>query len=303
MIGLKSLENILSAMSTRAEVKKIKYFLHKRKRRLKRVSFIEELPSGIERLDSQLSRKDLPVGQLLRAKQQFLAGFFEDSILNSAFAVEYALLIKLDQELEIEKKRLIAKRKSGLGLVEAIGLAEDRWINKTLAENLRILNNLRNMSAHPGNWLSLYSQLKCYYENPDKAKKWVCKVTKLAPQQIEKKFSNKLNTVEGKETVKALTTITDNKLGDLPDLSWASRKDTLDFQFNEIKNFSEALANDLVNKGKVIGLTKRPESAPKYLLATYKFSEELAFKSLKIAHEALCQLGYVDISKNTNTIA
>ena len=199
--------------------------------------------------------------------------------------------------MEIEKKRLIAKRKSGLGLFEAIGLAEERWINKALADNLRILNNLRNMSAHPGNWLSLYSLLKCYYENPDKAKKWVCKVTKLAPQQIEKRFSNKFNTVKGNETVKALKTVADSKLGDLPNLSWAARKDTLDFQFDEIKSLSQPLANDLVNKGKVIGLTKRPESASKYLLVTYKFSEELAFNSLKIAHEALGQLGYVNKSR------
>jgi hypothetical protein len=280
-----------------ASKKKSRYSRRQYSRRAKKVSFIKNLPRDIERLDSSISRKDFPVGQLAKAKCLFVYGFFEECILNSAFAVEYGLLIKFDEELEVTKKQSTARKKGGLAFREAIDIAKGGWIDYSLAEDLLVLNNLRNMAAHPGNWLSLYSQLINYYENPAKVKKWIYKVTNQQPQQIEKNFANKFDKTKGEETVRALKSVISTKFCDLPDVSWAARKDTLQFQFDKIQELVKPIANDLINKKTVIGLTKRPESASKYLLSTYKFHEILALKSLEIAHNALCQLGFIESTK------
>jgi hypothetical protein len=126
----------------------------------------------------------LPLIPLWIAYRQFILGFYESSILNSTFAAEYAILVRLNEKLSNVEKTAIAKR--GLTFYDSINRARKLLsIDDKLVSDLRDLNNLRNMNAHPSNWVALYIQLdeRDSFLKDDAIKEWISSTTKRTPRK------------------------------------------------------------------------------------------------------------------------
>lgn len=92
------------------------------------------------------------------------------------------------------------------------------------------------------------------------------------------------------KTVEAMVLYAKDRWGNLPDLEWATRKDTLAFQIDFVRRNSKPMARELLDEKKVIELIQNPNLAPKRLINKSSFTEEIAFKSLKMAFDTLKQL-------------
>jgi hypothetical protein len=79
-------------------------------------------------------------------------------------------------------------------------------------------------------------------------------------------------------------------MGKFADLEWATHKKTLEIQIGIVKKHSEKMIRDMINDKKVLRLTSKPESAAEYMLANYRYPEELALQSIHAAHKTLKQL-------------
>jgi hypothetical protein len=77
--------------------------------RQRKVQFVFDACPQAEGLETSPDPNKLPIGQLIRAAHQFMLGYFENCILDSAFAVEYGLALKIDAELTPEEKQSIAQ--------------------------------------------------------------------------------------------------------------------------------------------------------------------------------------------------
>lgn len=259
--------------------------------RQRKVQFVFDASPQIEGLETSPDPNKLPIGQLISAAKQFILNYFENCILNSAFAVEYGLLLKINAELTPEQKQLIAQNhRGGFGLADALNMARGKWINETLYNDLQVLKNLRDMSAYPSNWVTLYNQLTKQYHDKEAAKKWICKATNKSPNQIAERLKDEFDVEKANKAFEALVSYADLRLGNLPDLEWATRKDTLTFQIDFVKKNSQPMVRELLNERKIIDLISNPNRAPKYMFKRYNFPEEIAMKSLKMAFDTLKQL-------------
>ncbi len=101
--------------------------------RQKKIQFVVDSCPPDETLELSSNPNKLPIGQLISACRQFIMGYFENSILNSAFAVEYALLFKINSEIDDEEKEVLAKKfRGGFDLRYALNMARGKWIDEPL---------------------------------------------------------------------------------------------------------------------------------------------------------------------------
>jgi len=235
----------------------------------------------------------LPLIHLFVASQQYIFGFYENSILNSAFAAEYSLLLRLNEKLKQEEKMEIAKT-GGLGFSEAIKKSTGSLIDKKLAKDLKVLNNLRNMAAHPSNWVTLFKQLdQNLFLNQKAMENWISKVTKKSKKAIAGSLNDELDIEKAKEALERLRAFKDKRFGKLPELEWAAHRSTLRAQTNIVKEYSEGMITDLILNKNVIQMVKKPSGAANYIQKRYPYPEELAIKAMEIAHNTIKRLGFL----------
>ena len=271
--------------------KKAKEIEKKMLQRQRKVQYVFDACPQIETLETSPNPSKLPIGQLISACRQFMMGYYENSILNSAFAVEYSLLFKINSELNDTDKMAIAEKyKGGFDLRYALNLARGKWIDEPLYNELQLLNNLRDMSAHPSNWITLYNLLGKQFADEETAKKWVSKAANKSPIQIAESFKDEFDVEKAKQTHAAMSSYADARWANLPDLEWASKKGTLLFQRDFVKSHSEQMLKDMILKKEIVSLTQKPSAAAERILNRYRFPEEIALISIRLAFEALQQL-------------
>ena len=259
--------------------------------RSRKVKFVYRLYPNTQALETSSNPNKMPIGQIISAANQFTLGYFENSVLNSAFAVEYALLFKINSEINAEEKQEIAQKlKGGFDLRYALNLARGKWIDETLYNRLQLLNNLRDMCAHPSNWVTLYNLLNKQYGDKKEATKMVCKALNMSINQITESLKGEFEEDKGKQTVEAMLSYADSRWANLPDLEWASKKGTLLFQRDFVKSHSEQMIKDMILKKEIVSLIQKPSAAAERILNRYRFPEEIALISIRLAFEALQQL-------------
>jgi hypothetical protein len=262
--------------------------------RKRRVKFVLKACPPIQGLETSPNPNKLPIGQLIRAADQFIFGYFENTVLDSAFAVEYALLFKLDAELEQKDKEKIAEEyKGGFDLRTALNKVRGKWIDEELYNRLQLLNNFRDMSAHPSNWISLYNVLNKQFEDQKVAKKLISKSVNKTPSQIAHNLESAFDIKKAKETQQAMMSYADSRWANLPNLEWASKKDTLRFQIDFIKRHSKPMIEEMLNEKKIIDLIQNPSNAAEMILDRYRFPEEIALKSIRMAFDTLKHLDII----------
>jgi hypothetical protein len=271
--------------------KKAKEIEKMSRKRIRKVQHIIDACPPVEKLELSPDPNKLPIGQLISACRQFIMGYYENTILNSAFAVEYALLFKINSEIGDDEREALAKKyRGGFDLRYALNRARDNWIDEKLYNELQLLNNLRDMSAHPSNWLTLYNHLGKLLSDEEKTKKWVAKTVNKSPEQIARSLKDELDAKMAKKTLEEMTLYTGTRWANLPDLEWASKKDTLEFQKDYVKRYSSPMINEMITDKKIITLTKNPSSAAEYIIKRYRFPEDTALKALEMAFKTLKQL-------------
>jgi hypothetical protein len=256
----------------------------------KKISFVLSILPEVKSLETMPSSKKLPIARLGSSASQFLRRNYESCILEATFATEYALLFALNEKMEKKEKEEIENRNTGLGLMKAIALARGTLISETLANDLLLLNNLRNMSAHPSNWITLLNQLKEMAKDEKLTIKWVTKSTNQSPVQMAQSLKEDFNVEKANQTVEDMHSFGESYWSDLPDLKWATNKATLQFQMDYVKDYFKPMARDLIIDKQIIPLINRPQSATHRLVNKYNFPQQLAIKSLEIAHNTLIEL-------------
>jgi hypothetical protein len=166
-------------------------------------------------LESSNDPNKLPIGHLYGATSQFIFGFFEGTILNASFAIEYGLLLKLNEILTLEEKQEIAAKRNGLGLVEAIKRSNGILIDEKLAQELHIIKNLRDMSAHPSNWITLYNDINKMFLDEKTVQYWITKVTNQSSKSIAQRLGDEFDRDNALKAVKNMRSFKDERWGNL----------------------------------------------------------------------------------------
>jgi len=257
-------------------------------KRLRKVRYILDCLPSAKLLESSDNPKKLPLGHLYGAINEFSQGFFDSSILSSAFAAEYAILLKLNETLSQDQRDTISR--TGLGFTKAISLSRTSLIDERLAEKLKLLNNLRNMSAHPSNWVTLYHQIESMFSEEETMEKWISAITHQSPKKIADELGSSFDRAKASETVKQLGSYKDERWGKLPDLKWAAHKGTLTAQIEIVKEHSERMIKEMITDRKIFTLIEEPQNAAKYMLKRYRYPEELALEALDTAYKTLTKL-------------
>lgn len=236
----------------------------------------------------------LPLIQLWGASQQFSFGWYESSILNASFAAEYAILIRLDESLTIEQKNNIAQR--GLSFSASIGKAlKMSLINQEIAKELTVLCNLRNMTAHPSNWVTLYKQLdQACFPNNESVKNWIEDITKKSTEELIGAMGQSLDSYQLNVALERLEAFKVKQWGGLPNLEWAAHKATLREQEAIVKTYSEKMVKDFLVDRKILTIIEKPQDAAKYIQRNYPYPEELAFMSLQTAFNTIKTLRFIN---------
>ena len=77
----------------------------------------------------------------------------------------------------------------------------------------------------------------------------------------------------------------DERVGNLPNVAWATNKKTLNKQLELAKQHSETMIRNMINKKEIIKVTsqpQRPQFASKYILNKYPYPQEMALKSVEL---------------------
>jgi hypothetical protein len=261
----------------------------KRERKIRHV--LSSLPSR-ESLKTLRSSDVLPHMQLLSASQQYILGFFENSVLNSAFAAEYGIILKLNEKFSKEEKENIAK---GGGLSFSVAIRKARkvdLIEERLTQDLLMLCDLRNMAAHPSNYITLFRQL--VDSDPIFTGKsleiWITTVIGKSPEVIEKELGNKLDKKALGQALETLLDFKNKQFDKLPNLQWAANRQTLKSQIPIVKKYSQRMVKDMLLKKRLLDLEKNPKKATEFILNRYSYIEDIALDSIEIAFSTLKQL-------------
>ncbi|MCW3999910.1 MAG: hypothetical protein NWE93_06700 [Candidatus Bathyarchaeota archaeon] len=233
----------------------------------------------------------LPFMPLWVAYRQFIWGYFESSILNSTFAVEYALLVRLDKKLSPTEKEKISKR--GLTFYDSINRSKTLLdLDNDLITELKTLCNLRNMNAHPSSWVALYKLLdgEDSFLRGQELTEWVSSVTKKNDEEIANEVKEQKDALNS--AFEKLFTYKEKYYGELPNLLWAVHKTTLDAQAQIVKSYSEKLVKDLINERKIYDIINKPKKAAAYIQRNYPYPEELAFRSIDTAAKVIIRLNF-----------
>lgn len=283
-------------MSHIDEKKKLSQKIYNRqvKKRLKKIQHI--LDSFPERkvmllLDNQ---DRLPQAQLWTASQQYALGFYDSCLLSSAFASEYALVIRLNERLTEEQKRLIAIK--GLSFSQAIATArKEGLIEERLSQDLLMLGHLRNMAAHPSNYVTLFRQLA--QSNPlftgKPLENWLTDVIGKKPNEAYKEMKNDLQKKALAEALEKFLSYKDKRYEVLPDIEWAAHRPTLRAQIPIVKKYSANMVKDMLLNKALIKIVKKPDKAVDFISNRYSYAEDIAIDSIRIGFETLKQLHFL----------
>lgn len=263
-------------------------------RRKRDIEYIlDALPSerSLKRLGDP---KKLPLIGLCAACQRYLSGFDDDCVLHSAFACEMALLLILDEKLSKSEKKEI-KKKGGLSFGKTIRLAKElNIINSGNTEKLNILKNLRDMHAHPANWLVLIKSMEYdIFRGEGLIKKG--QQTVLSEEEINNLLKRlKLSTNKVRKIHQKLEKYLERKLSKLPELEWAAEPGTLEFQKKRtIQNLSKRIISDMIKKGEIRKILKYKGDIPKYIMKKYSYSKQIALEALELAYDVLKNLHFI----------
>jgi hypothetical protein len=269
--------------------KKENEFKKRMAHRQKKVQYVFNACPPAETLLMSPDPSKLPIGQLFSACRQFVMECCENAILNSAFAVEYALLFKICSDKAVDKDALAKEYKGSFDLRYALQVArKNNWIDQPLFDELQLMNNLRDMSSHPSNWISVYKLLS--NSSLDEIKRWVSKSASKSEKQIAENLGKNFNVTKANQTVNSIASYGNARWGNLPDLEWASKKGTLEFQKNYVKKYCQTMVHDLINNNKIRVITENPESAPEYIMTHYPFQDDTALYAIDMAYRTLKRL-------------
>jgi hypothetical protein len=258
--------------------------------RKRKVAFVSKSLPDLPELEASSSINKYPITFLLNSTSEFVFGFSESSILSASFAAEYGLLIRLNVIMSQEEKQVIAEKRNGLGFSEAIKRSKGVLIERNLASELTTLCNLRNMSAHPSNWITLLNNIDNFFADEQAVQRWITKVTNRSPQSIHQHLDENLDTDRTAQSLENMKAYRDARTKNLPNLEWATHKKTLVEQTIFTKKHSEKLVKNMLIKKELVNVTSQPQLAAKYILKKYRFPEEMALVSIHTAHKTLKKL-------------
>lgn len=198
----------------------------------------------------------------------------------------------MNEKFSEEEKNDIAAG-GGLSFSAAIRKARKAdLIEERLTQDLLMLCDLRNMAAHPSNYVTLFRQI--VDANPiftgKPLEQWIATVIGKSPEAIEEEMGN---TLDKKALGQALETLLDfkNKQFDkLPNLQWAANRQTLKSQIPIVKKYSRRMVKDMLLKKRLLDLEKSPKKATEFILNRYSYVEDIALDSIEIAFNTLKQL-------------
>lgn len=261
----------------------------KRRRKIRFV--LDSLPDP-RSLKSLGDPNKLPLIHLYAAAEQFMLGSIEDCILHSAFAAEYGLLLRLNEVLTGDEKEEIRK-KGGLSFSGAISRSTGRLIDATIAEQGRVLNNLRGMAAHPSNWLTLFKQLEeSLFLNQEAMKQWISEATSQDVTHILEGLKDLLDPEKTEASLERLINYKEKRVGKMPNLEWSAHQSTLRFQTSIVKEYSKTMINEMMVKKGIVEMISDPRNSPRYIKRNYPYGEDLALRAIKIAFDMLRHLEF-----------
>ena len=266
--------------------------MKKRERKIRHVT--ASLPSR-KSLSLLRSSDTLPQIQLFSALQQYILGFFENSVLNSAFAAEYGILLRLNDEFSKEEKENIATK--GLSFSAAIKKARKAdLIEERLTQDLLMLCDLRNMAAHPSNYVTLFRQIAdadpIFTGKP--LELWITTVIGKSPDSIVEEMGSKVDKKALEQALKTLLDFKDKQFGNLPNLEWAANRQTLKSQIPIVKKYSQRMVKDMLLKKRILDMAENPKKATEFILNKYSYVEDIALDSIEIAFNTLKQLHLIN---------
>ena len=254
-----------------------------RKRNIKYI--LEVLPS-IGELEELGDPIKLPLLDLYGACLRYENKGYSDCIMLAASAVELALFLEMDQTLKKEEKEKLM-RKEGLGFSSAIEFAKkEKLFSEEEMEKAWILHNLRNMFAHPGNWVAYIKNLEA--QIPELIKKLSPIIEKEAKEIIElplfKEMLEEMKLVLEREIAK--------KLSKIPNLSWTANQDTLKFQNRSNEQYFEEIVKDFMKKENILKFYES-EDLVTYIKEKYDYNERISLEALGISYTLLNKLKFV----------
>lgn len=249
---------------------------------------IKALPSK-KSLEALGDPRKLPLIGLSAATQRYVVEAFDDCILHSAFSVELALLMKLDEKLDVTEKETIRKSK-GLTFGRTIRLAEDKQIlEKEYIGKVWILFNLRNMFAHPANWVSFIKR-----QSPETIAKMLPTIVpevSVLSKRIEGIAQQEIQSL--RRGLSEMQRYVSSKIGKFPELEWAAHQGTLSFQEEDAKSYFAPLIRDLLQPENFRLFTRQKDAVVKHLQEQYPYFQEIAYKALDIAFDVLKHLNFL----------
>lgn len=269
------------------DVSQIKKARLERQRQVRHI--VKRLPSK-KALKSLGDPKKLPMLSLFAATSRYVLGAFEDCVLHSAFSVEMTLLLILDQEMTDKEKEDIkerSKRSGALSFGKVIQLSKEHHIlNQDSMQRIWILYNLRNMFAHPGNWVAFVK-----HQYPET-------VIEMAPELILDLPSLiggiediiKQKAIPLKRAAETGQKYLDERLGEIPDFEWAAHQGTLSFQQERAKSYYVRIIKDFLTRKTFKDFMKHLKDFPEYAQKRYRYPQETAYEALEIAFKILKRL-------------
>lgn len=286
-----------SSYKTECEVfnrKRVFMFDRNKGNRRKVKYFFQALPP-IKTVKGLREADDLPRISLHGALERFVLGAYEDCVFHSTFSVEIALLLRLDKKLSPDEKESIRqeaiRNKTGLMFGKIISRAREKSIlNDDNVEKAWALNNLRNMYAHPANWVAFVKQqyrmstLNIEEEMPEIYTMVKERLTSMS-LPLKKDVIMKILEPAQKKTSEYL-----KRLEKIPDLDWCASQDTLGFQSKKIKDYYKEILRDVLSAKGLMDLIKHVSSIVTYAQNKYPYNERNAHKALVYAYEILRDL-------------
>ncbi|MFC1753289.1 hypothetical protein ACFL96_07835 [Thermoproteota archaeon] len=236
--------------------------------------------------------------EYISAVNTFNETSFEYSIFHSVRASELAIAFKLDSILEpIEKDALHKENPRGLHLSKLIKISEKKLLIPTkLAEEALILNDFRNMSVHPSNFVALTISVINNWDIIGKEFVSTNRLTKimekLPPKTLKKIIANKSKL----EPRKTMLQNTIDKVS-IPSLEWTSSIEGFKRQNNHFKNRLNVFFNsDIFIKNIIPYLEQLNEKNSESNLQDnlkFDFAEDIAKQALNITKRILQTLSYL----------
>jgi len=260
-------------------------------KRRERVKHIFRALPPLQILRSLHEAEDLSRISLYGALERYVQGTNEDCIFHSAFSVEMALLLRLDNQLTKDEKESIRKEaiqnKTGLMFGKIISMAKKRYILKSAdVKKARKLNLIRNMYVHPANWVAFIKQQH----------KISLDLEKEMPEMYamaEKLFASIKLPFETEIALESLRPAQENvfdyvkPLERIPDLEWCASQDTLGFQNKRVKDYYKEILEDVLSPKGLKDLIEHAPNIVTYAQTKYPYGERDAYEALMYAYEIL----------------